>query len=96
MKFGVTNDGDIYLGTGWSTPSPGRTWNDGKSAEVVFGIEAPERDVEVTIGYFAYIVPGKVDRQRIRIWVNDVSLRERVITDRIGHGLKAKIPRAAL
>jgi hypothetical protein len=52
--------------------------------------------VSVTIAMFAYIVPGKVDRQRVRIWVNDFSLGEKTFTTGKGQALQAVIPRAAL
>ena len=96
VRFGIAHEGDVYLKSGWSTTSPNYTWNDGEFAEVVFGIEAPESDVSVFIAMFAYIVPGKVDRQRVRIWVNDFSLGEKTFTAGKGQALQANIPRAAL
>jgi hypothetical protein len=37
-----------------------------------------------------------VDRQRVRIWVNDFSIGEKVITDAGGQGLRARVPREAV
>jgi hypothetical protein len=96
VRFGIAHKGDVYLTSGWSTTSPSYAWNDGEFAEVAFGIEAPESDVRVFLAFFPYIVPGKVDRQRVRIWVNDFSLGENTFTDNKSRALRVTIPRAAL
>lgn len=70
VRFGIAHDGDKYLTSGWSTTASNYTWSNGKSAEMMFGIEEPQRDVFIQFTFYPYIVPGKVGRQRIRISVN--------------------------
>jgi hypothetical protein len=70
LRFGVSGTGGKYLTHGWSTTSGTVHWNDGKQAEMTFGITPPDRPVAVKITYFPHIVPGKLDRQRIRCSVN--------------------------
>jgi hypothetical protein len=96
LRFGVAHEGNVYLTAGWSPTSTNYAWNDGKTAEVSFAIDEPESDVDVLVAMFAYIVPGKVDRQRVRIWVSDVSLGEMVLTDGQGRGVRATVPRSSL
>lgn len=96
LRFGLAHEGVAYLTSGWSTTSTNYSWNDGVSAEIVFGIRPPARDVELRIAMFAYIVPGKVDRQRIRLRANGVSLGEWALEDREMSTLRTIIPREAL
>jgi hypothetical protein len=92
LRFGVAHGGEVYLTSGWSTTSTNFAWSDGKSAEISFGIEDPESDIGLYISMFAYIVQGKVDRQRVRMWVNDYSLGEKIFTDSQGQALRIRIP----
>ena len=59
-------------------------------------VSPPERDVEMRIAMFAYIVPGKVDRQRVRLWANGLPLGEGVLENSQVSELRVKIPRDAL
>jgi len=96
LRFGAAHDGDVYLSSGWSSTSTNYAWNDGPLAKIVFGIERPPTDVVINIELFAYIVPGKVDRQRLLIRVNGISLGETTFTDGEGRGMRTTIPREAL
>jgi hypothetical protein len=70
IKFGISGNGEAYLSSGWTKTSPVVNWNDGHSAELIFGIKEPPRDVIMKITLVPYIVPGKLDQQRINISVN--------------------------
>jgi len=76
LAFGIAGNGDPYLTAGWSTTSPTMHWNDGTSAEMTFGITDPGGDAVFTILLTPYVVPGKVDVQRIRMSANGHSFDE--------------------
>ena len=96
VSFGIANDGDKYLTSGWSTTASTYTWNNGKSAEITFRIEEPARDVLVQLEFYPYIVPGTVDRQRIRISVNGQPPGEIDCVSQRGRWISNTIPRALL
>lgn len=96
LNFGIANRGDDYLTSGWSTTSPTYTWSSGHLAQVTFGIEPPSRDVAMKLTFFAYVVPGKVDRQRVRVSVNGVEVGEFVCPDRGMREVGVTVPRNAL
>jgi hypothetical protein len=70
VRFGVSGNGDGYLSSGWSKTSPALNWSNGSSAELVFGIDCPAGDVAVKIIFAPFIVAGKLDKQRIRTFIN--------------------------
>jgi hypothetical protein len=96
VRFGIAGNGEGYLTKGWSTTSPTVHWNDSDTAEMVFGIPEPERDVEFKITFFPHIVPGKVDRQRFRVYVNGQFLDEVVCTKKYAQNIGTVLPRELL
>jgi hypothetical protein len=70
VRFGISGNGDGYLTSGWTKTSPTLNWNKGDSAVLTFGIKEPPRDVMMTIVFVPFLVPGKLDRQRINIAIN--------------------------
>jgi len=90
LRFGIAHAGDVYLTEGWSTTSSNYTWSDGNKATITFGIEKPQRKVRMRLTYFAWVAPGKWDRQRIRVTANgwrfpeiecrDRAMRQTVVT----------------
>ena len=49
LDFGITGNGDVFLGHGWSAKAPTFHWSIGRTAEMVFAVEKPERDVRFKI-----------------------------------------------
>ncbi|NIO29781.1 MAG: hypothetical protein GTO29_14650 [Candidatus Latescibacteria bacterium] len=94
--FGIAGDGEPYLTSGWSTTSGTVHWNDGKSAEMTFGITPPDRDVNLSIVFFANVVPGKVDKQRIRMNVNGIDVKEFDCTTKAPQRFDVVVPRQVL
>ena len=65
-----------YLGYGWSEPESTHNWSDGNEASLEFLIEPTDSDLELELKLKPFLVPGKVDQQRIRISVGDRSVGE--------------------
>ena len=96
IHFGVSGNGDAYLSTGWTKTSPALNWNDGKSAELIFGIKEPQRDVIVEIVFVPYIISGILDRQRIKISINGQPATELVCHNARKKLISTVIPREML
>ncbi len=96
LGFGITGNGEPYLTSGWSTTSATVHWNDGKSAEMTFGSTPPDRDVHLRILYFGHVVPGKVERQRFRMKINGVNVKEFTCTTKNPERFDIVIPRQVL
>jgi len=70
IKFGKKGDYRIYEKTGWDLPGRGFTWTNGTSASLVIPIRKTEMDVELRAIFSPFIAPGKLDRQRVNVFVN--------------------------
>lgn len=70
LRFGVDGSAQPYKAGGWSTPEKQITWIDGSRAELVLPTSAPQGSVRLKIYAAAYLNPGKLDRQRVRLSVN--------------------------
>ncbi len=81
INFGVEGTAATYLGYGWSKPESQHNWSDGKEASFDFLIEPTDADLELELKLRPFLVPGKVDQQRIRISVGDHSIEELRLTE---------------
>jgi hypothetical protein len=70
LGFGITGNGEPYLGSGWTTTSPTVHWSNDDSAYLRFAITPPKGDVRLRFTFFPNIVPGRIDRQRIEMNIN--------------------------
>lgn len=70
LSFGITGNGEPYLGSGWTTTSPTLHWSNDSSAYLRFATTPPEGDVRVRFTFFPNVVPGRIDQQRIEMNVN--------------------------
>ena len=96
VGFGISNTGESYLTSGWSTTAATYSWNNGQSATLTMGVEQPDRDVVVTLVFFPYIVPGKLDQQRIRISINGVLGGEITCVSPEATAVRQRVPRDLL
>jgi hypothetical protein len=96
VGFGITGDGEGYLTSGWSTTSPTVHWNDGPFAELTFAVPPPPRDIQLRFVFFAHVVPGKVDRQRVIIKVNGHNAGSVDVRVAESQAMKLKVPRDVL
>jgi hypothetical protein len=70
LRFGEKGNAHPYKAGGWSTPEDQITWTDGNRAELVLPAKSPQGPVRLRLYTGAYLSPGKVDRQRVRISIN--------------------------
>jgi hypothetical protein len=70
LGFGITGNGEPYLGSGWTTTSPTVHWSNDASAYLRFAITPPDGDVRLRFTFFPHIVPGRIDQQRIQMNIN--------------------------
>jgi len=74
IRFGEDGNSLPYLGRGWSYVQKGFTSTDGKIAALIVPIDEVKSDVELKVSFDPYIVPGKVDRQRVAVLVNGTEI----------------------
>jgi hypothetical protein len=73
-------ESDKYLWYGWSWREPEIRWSDGREATVVFAVKEINNSVlQIRMGPF--LIPGKVDRQRVDVVLNGQSIEHLVLTD---------------
>jgi hypothetical protein len=71
--------GEKFLWYGWIRDETGRLWSD-NSAAIVFSVPATANYV-LRMNIRPFIVPGKLDQQRIRLVLNDRLLSSLTLTD---------------
>jgi hypothetical protein len=72
IDFGVDGNSDPYLRTGWNiSPEADFTWTNGTRASLVIPHADTDSDVELRAIVRPYVAPGKLDKQTIRIFVNE-------------------------
>jgi hypothetical protein len=80
LRFGVGGNCAPYRRSGWSAPEEGINWNDGTQAEVQLPLPAPKGLVVLEIFAKPFVVPGKVNQQRLRILINGQVAGEKILT----------------
>jgi hypothetical protein len=70
LRFGSKGDAAPFYGIGWGVPEEGITWTDGRLATLDLPVTAPAGDVVLTAHLAAFVAPGKLDRQAVRVLVN--------------------------
>ncbi len=71
IEFGTRGNSNAYQKAGWASPEEGINWSDGGRSELLFHVAPPRASVSLEIFAKAFIAPGKVDSQRLRVIVND-------------------------
>ena len=83
IDFTSRGNAEQYQGDGWGTPEPYYTWSDGKEARLVLPVALPKSSVTLKARLTAFLVPKKVEKQTLRILVDNHFAGEWVIT-RVG------------
>ena len=96
MEFGMEGNADPYMGQGWTAPSSNGQWSDGNRAYLHFQVEAPGEDVVFLFALRPFLVPGKLDRQRVQILVNDADVVTLDVTEPQARLYKMTIPEELL
>jgi len=70
IQFGVGGSYLLYNAEGWSSPERGQTWTQGRTASLVLPVSGAESDIKLDVMISPFIVPGKVNAQRVNVFVN--------------------------
>ena len=82
ITFGARGNYLQYKGGGWSYPEKNFTWTDaGRASIVIPVVGGGESDVELVVRLRPFIMAGKIDRQRVRIFLSGRNLCEWVFTE---------------
>jgi len=76
ITFGNDGNSEQYQVTGWSHPEEGFTWTEGNRAELLLPINKTTSATTMQICLTPYIKKGKLDRQRINVYINDEKIGE--------------------
>ena len=70
ITFGNSGSSRLYTAGGWGIPEDKMTWIDGKKASLVLPIVPLDSPLIMKARVMAFLPQGKIDRQRVRIFVN--------------------------
>lgn len=84
-----------YLGRGWSEPEASFRWTDGPRAEVYFRLDPQEARV-LRIRLAPFVVPGRLDAQRVELALNGRSIAGLRLSDTEPSEHRVLLPRALL
>ncbi len=87
-------DSDKYFWYGWNEGAPDERWSE-KKAALVFGV-AELRPGSVRLVMVPSLVPGKLESQRVRLFLNDRELLTATITERAGQDFEVQLPAEVL
>ena len=81
VRFTKKENGSVYQAEGWGQPEESYTWNNGKQARIVLPVSTTKSGASLTMSLAGYLVPGKVDRQRVRVLINHKLAGEWLVTN---------------
>jgi len=82
LDFGVDGNVTPYLLNGWSYPEGAIRWNNGKRAALALPMEAIDVPIMLRATVGGYVVPGKIDRQRVEVLLGPEKVGEWIIERR--------------
>jgi hypothetical protein len=82
LEFGRGGYALAYLANGWSVPEPWGTWSEGAGATLDLPVIGSFKVVDIEAR--ALVTPAHSE-QRIRVFLNDVLVREAVLTKNVGN-----------
>jgi hypothetical protein len=94
IQFGMTGNGDSYMGAGWSACDARFCWSNGHLSVINLPIEARSKDLDLHVRLIPLVVKPKIPRQRIRVLVNGNQLAEWVGTEKKAQDFTLQIPAA--
>jgi hypothetical protein len=80
IYFGERGNAHQYQREGWFGPDKGFTRTEGKSAELLIAIPKPKADIIMYAEIEPFVVPGKLEKQRVTIYINDRKAGEWIVT----------------
>jgi hypothetical protein len=70
INFGNEGNPVPYFISGWSSPEPAYTWTAERTATLAFTMDKPQSDLRMKIELFPFLIPGKLEEQRVIVYVN--------------------------
>ena len=92
IQFGMTGNGDSFMGVGWSACDARFCWSNGHSSFINLPIETSGKDLDMHIRLIPFVIKPQIPRQRIRVLVNGTQLVEWIGTERKFQNFKLRIP----
>ncbi|HEY5838859.1 MAG TPA: hypothetical protein VIT19_07475 [Pyrinomonadaceae bacterium] len=89
------NGAKPYLLDGWSVAEEIFRWTDGREATVIFHLDEVT-DAELRMQMAPFLVPGKLERQRVGLKLNQHSLGTITLTDHVQREYSWKLPKENL
>ncbi len=96
ISFAKGGNYTAYETEGWGVPDGQLTWTNGKRASLMLPVQPPGASVTLKAVLIGYVVPGAVNRQRVRILVNRQLAGEWEIRSRDKHMESLLIPNTLL
>ena len=87
VTFGFLGNAEDFQGSGWSIPASGHLWNNGYQASLIFPVDPPLGDIELTASFMPFLHDEEVLSQRVVILINGESLGDWLIEEQ---GLQQK------
>jgi len=92
IQFGMTGNGDSFMGVGWSACDALFCWSDGHLSRITLPVEASSEDLDLHIRLLPFVIKPKISRQRIRVSVNGLQLAEWTGTEKKSQDFTLRIP----
>ncbi len=70
LQFGVNGNAKPYKERGWSPPEQGFNWTIGNRVDLTLPTLVPHKSIHLKLHAKAYLNPGIVDRQRVKLFIN--------------------------
>ncbi len=80
VTFGAAGNAHVYRMRGWGNPEEEITWTDGRIAELVLPIRPAQGPVRLQLFAGAYLKPGILNKQRVKLSVNGQPIADWIIT----------------
>jgi hypothetical protein len=92
LTFGEKGTATIYQTEGWSKPEEQITWTSGRTAELVLPVATSRKAIKLRMFSGAYLKPGILDRQRVKLYINRQPVADWVLSSRDFEMLEAILP----
>ena len=92
ISFAINGNARLYQAEGWAAPETYYSWNDGNRARLVLPTSLPKSHVTLKARLSAFLVPGRIEKQTLRILVNQRLAGEWVVTSPGFHYRALTIP----
>jgi hypothetical protein len=92
VEVGLRGTGSMYLGRGWSTPEPGIVWSNNHEATLQIPLAPQDTDRELSLWLIPAIYDGVLERQRIRLYLEDTEIGNWELDERTGTRLQTTVP----